>query len=143
MSAPTVSDLPKYFHAVSADRKWHQSLALEWIMGARTVWSGLFEERSYDFIAVPIAIANQVRSLTAASATTSVSVTDTNGTSYTVPLVEQFVDGSSGTAIIEKIAVTIDISYFSPHLRSIRVTKRICKLRQNGAVPSGWTDPTM
>lgn len=141
MSA-SISDLPNYFHSVSTDRKWHQALALEWLPG-RTVWSGLFEERSYDFIGVPIAIANQVRSLTAGSSTTSVSVTDTNGTSYTVPLVEQFVDGSTGTAIIEKIAVTIDISYFSPHLRSIRVTKRICKLRQNGAVPSGWTDPTM
>ena len=141
--AASISDLPNYFHSVSADRKWHQSLALEWILGVRTVWSGLFEERSYDFIGVPIAIANQVRSLTAGSATTSVSVTDTNGTSYTVPLVEQFVDGSTGTAIIEKVVVTVDISDFSPHLKTIRVTKRICKLRQNGAVPSGWTDPVM
>ena len=141
--AASISDLPNYFHSVSTDRKWHQSLALEWILGVRTVWSGLFEERSYDFIGVPIAIANQVRSLTAGSATTSVSVTDTNGTSYTVPLVEQFVDGSTGTAIIEKVVVTVDISDFSPHLKTIRVTKRICKLRQNGAVPSGWTDPTM
>lgn len=141
--AASISDLPNYFHAASADRKWHQALALEWILGVRTVWSGLFEERSYDFIGVPIAIANQVRSLTAGSATTSVSVTDAGGTSYTVPLVEQFVDGSTGIAIVEKIAVIVDIGYFSPHLRTIRVTKRICKLRQNGAVPSGWTDPVM
>ena len=137
--AASISDLPNYFHSVSTDRKWHQALALEWILGGRTVWSGLFEERSYDFIGVPIAIANQVRSLTASSATTSVSVTDTNGTSYTVPLV----DGSTGTAIVEKVVVIVDISDFSPHLKSIRVTKRICKLRQNGAVPAGWTDPVM
>ena len=141
--AASISDLPNYFHSVSTDRKWHQALALEWILGGRTVWSGLFEERSYDFIGVPIAIANQVHSLTASSATTSVSVTDTNGTSYTVPLVEQFVDGSTGTAIVEKVVVIVDISDFSPHLKSIRVTKRICKLRQNGAVPAGWTDPVM
>ena len=141
--AASISDLPNYFHAASADRKWHQALALEWILGVRTVWSGLFEERSYDFIGVPIAIANQIAALTTSSSTTSVSVTDTNGTSYTVPLVEQFVDGSTGTAIIEKVVVTVDISDFSPHLKTIRVTKRICKLRQNGAVPSGWTDPVM
>ena len=141
--AASISDLPNYFHSVSTDRKWHQALALEWILGGRTVWSGLFEERSYDFIGVLIAIANQVRSLTASSATTSVSVTDTNGTSYTVPLVEQFVDGSTGTAIVEKVVVIVDISDFSPHLKSIRVTKRICKLRQNEAVPAGWTDPVM
>ena len=141
--AASISDLPNYFHSVSTDRKWHQALALEWILGGRTVWSGLFEERSYDFIGVPIAIANQVRALTASSATTSVSVTDTNGTSYTVPLVEQFVDGSTGTAIVEKVVVIVDISDFSPHLKSIRVTKRICKLRQNGAVPAGGTDPVM
>lgn len=140
--AASISDLPNYFHAVSTDRKWHQSLALEWLPG-RTVWSGLFEERSYDFNGVPIAIANQVRSLTAGDATTSVSVTDTVGASYTVPLVEQFVDGSTGTAIVEKVVVIVDIADISPHLCSIRVTKRICKLRQNGAVPSGWTDPTM
>lgn len=141
--AASISDLPNYFHAASADRKWHQALALEWILGVRTVWSGLFEERSYDFIGVPIAIANLVAALTTSSATTSVSVTDAGGTSYTVPLVEHFVDGSTGTAIVEKIAVIVDIGYFSPHLRTIRVTKRICKLRQNGAVPSGWTDPVM
>lgn len=140
--AASISDLPNYFHAVSADRKWHQALALEWLPG-RTVWSGLFEERSYDFIGVPIAIANLVAALTTSSSTTSVSVTDAGGTSYTVPLVEQFVDGSTGTAIVEKIAVIVDIGYFSPHLRTIRVTKRICKLRQNGAVPAGWTDPVM
>ena len=119
MSAPTLADC---FSGVVETRKWTQPLSVEWEVLARNLYFAEFEERHYSFIGVPASLL---------PVSGSVSVTDVGNVTHLVPLDPTFIDGSSGTAIVEKDSVSVNVQRMSPHLWRVDVVRRVAALKYN------------
>ena len=73
---------------------------------------------------------------TDAHTTTSVSVTDNKGTSWTVPMKTAIVDGSTGTRVMVVEEVYVQRTPISPHMWEVVVTRRGFKYYLNGTAIS-------
>lgn len=119
--------ISKYFCGLVSENKYAQVTHLE-IIPVGIIIEGQFQqtgqmrnlytsktiERRFLFEGVPATL----------SLPESASVIDIDGKSYTVSFVESVVDGSSGTAVLEKESNQVSINKFSPHLRSIEVVHK-------------------
>lgn len=81
-------------------------------------------ERRFVFEGVPATTADYLSG--------SVTVTDINGKEYTVSFDENIVDGSSGTAVLEKESNHVNITKMSPRLRTVEVVNRVSTHFCNG-----------
>ena len=82
----------------------------------RNLYVGKFTEKRFYFEGVPATMAKSLPS--------SATVTDIDGTTYTVSFVESITDGSQGTASFENYNNSVNIGKMSPHLRTIEVVER-------------------
>ena len=82
----------------------------------RNLYVGKFTEKRFYFEGVSATMAKSLPS--------SATVTDIDGTTYTVSFVESITDGSQGTASFETYNNSVNIGKMSPHLRTIEVVER-------------------
>lgn len=82
----------------------------------RNLYVGKFTEKRFYFEGVSATMAANLPS--------SATVTDIDGTTYTVSFVESITDGSQGTASFETYNNSVNIGKMSPHLRTIEVVER-------------------
>jgi hypothetical protein len=124
------STMAKYFCGAVAISKSAQVAHLEVVPGGyyvddefhqttihRNLYTTKTIESRFVFEGVPATIADDLSG--------SVAVTDISGKSYTVSFDENIVDGSSGTAVLEKESNHVNITKMSPHLRTVEVVNRI------------------
>lgn len=93
------------------NEEFHQTTTIRYLYTTKTV------ERRFLFEGVPATIADDL--------TGSVTVTDINNKQYTVSFDEIIVDGSTGTAVLEKESNHVSISKMSPHLRTVEVVNKL------------------
>lgn len=93
-------------------------------------WSGLFRTQTFSFTGVPLSMLNEAGT----TGHESVSVTDLDGKTYTVPLVSKDEDSSTGSAWFSKEKVVVAKPRMSYHMGILTVTRTGGELRQNGRV---------
>lgn len=77
-----------------------------------------------------------------AHTTTAVSVTDNNGTGWSVPMKSAIVDGSSGSRVMVVEEVEVQRIPITPHMWEVVVTRRGMKYYVNGSAISLSNTPT-
>lgn len=132
-----MAGIADYFGGKVNERTWSQVIHLEqypvgyivdgkfnptsWV---RNLYTGTFRERRFYFEGVPVSIANSLPE--------SASVTDINGTSYTVSFKAEVVDGSGGSAVLETYNNSVSVGKMSPRMRTVEVTERVATYYCNG-----------
>ena len=124
MAEPTLAD---YFDKMT-QREYTQAVTLEWKNGYRHLYTSKTVEQKFTFIGVPASLA---------FFTDSIEVTDANGSTYTVSFKPEVIDCSEGTAILISDQTEVDRGDFSPHLRTLTVTRRAAFLYDNGTYERG------
>ena len=126
------------FNGRVSQREYSSPLAVEYIVLSRTYLVSLTVEQVFTFEGLTEAQANN---------TTAVEVVDVGGTTYTVPFMQSFTDGSTGYAICPQEQVEIQRERMSPHLWRVTVTRRGSRLSRYGQTVSllfdapSWATP--
>ena len=107
-----MSDLQPYFCGKVEQRESSSVHALEWYWGSH-VWVRKTVTRVFRFEGLSYANAHL---------TTAQTVTDVDGTQYTVPMEDGFVDSSTGTMVFETYSCQVVRQRVSPHLWRVVVT---------------------
>lgn len=133
-----MAGIADYFGGKVSERTWSQVVHLEqypvgytvdgkfyptaWV---RNLYTGTFRERRFYFEGVPVSIANSLPE--------SASVTDINGTSYTVSFKSEVRDSSGGSAVLETYNNSVSVGKMSPRMRTEEVHDA-CRVYTPGVV---------
>ena len=117
-------------------REYAQTFDFEYAGGVRSLVTAKVVEQTFRFLGL---------TRTLAFGTSSISVTDINGPTYTFTPVSSITDGSSGSRVMVNEEVDVQRVPMSPHMWELIVTRRGLQYYVNGSLiisgPS-WAFPS-
>lgn len=115
--------LSSHFTGRVAQREYAQTFDFEYAGGVRSLVTAKVVEQSFRFTGC---------SYSDAHTTSDVSVTDNNGTVWTVPMKSSIVDGSAGFRVMIAEEVNVQRTPITPHMWEVVVTRRGSRYFVNG-----------